>query len=467
MIENKRILILDGRRDEDTHLDTIYSILLNVLGQKGNTAKWFTLRDITLKQCIGCFHCWIATPGQCIHRTDAGSEIIQNILESQILLLFTPVVFGGYSSEIKKIIDRLLPLLLPFFRFNRRSKETHHPLRYITIPSFVAIGVQAHLNKEEAACFRLLIERNAINYNAPSYAVQVVNNLESEEKIKKRFRRLVLENNNHSFLVKSLTCSDENKKIAQERLIKKSRNILFIIGSPKIKTSSTSTALADHLARKINQDGLVVELWPLAVHHLAPRNLKQSFLDAINVADSILIIFPLYFDSLPYILLKTIEHIYSEQDKIQNKQDKYLAALVNNGFPEAHQNTIALTICQNFAMQCGMIWGGGVGMGAGEALINGQPLTGNRGFGGFWRPSLYSVDQAMNMIAKALIQGSPISGKTKQLLARQPVPFISYRGWQFLFIKIGNLMWKREARKNRLRMGTLFDKPYEKTDKMK
>src|SRR6185369_14797581 len=83
-----------------------------------------------------------------------------------------PVSFGGYSSELKKAVDRWLPLGLPYLY--QMHGEIHHTPRYPRYPRLVGIGVQTEANVEEAAIFRAVVGRNAINFHAPSYAADVV-----------------------------------------------------------------------------------------------------------------------------------------------------------------------------------------------------------------------------------------------------------------------------------------------------
>jgi multimeric flavodoxin WrbA len=55
--------------------------------------------------CVGCFNCWFVTPGECVFN-DYGRELAKRICQSDLLIIFSPVTFGSYSSYAKKIIDR-------------------------------------------------------------------------------------------------------------------------------------------------------------------------------------------------------------------------------------------------------------------------------------------------------------------------------------------------------------------------
>ncbi|MCI5211843.1 MAG: flavodoxin family protein, partial [Candidatus Electrothrix sp. ATG2] len=138
-MSKQKVVILDGTRPEDKHLDSILALLIDVLQQhNGTKIQKFTLQAIKINHCIGCFNCWLKTPGRCIHH-DAGVDILRAIQDCTSLFFFSPIVFGGYSSELKKIVDRFLPMSLPFFK--KAHGETHHLLRYPKSIRFFGIGV--------------------------------------------------------------------------------------------------------------------------------------------------------------------------------------------------------------------------------------------------------------------------------------------------------------------------------------
>jgi len=50
---------------------------------------------------------------------------------SELVVLLTPITFEGYCSELKKAVDRVIPLILPYFLFVRH--EVHH-IRRCAVP---------------------------------------------------------------------------------------------------------------------------------------------------------------------------------------------------------------------------------------------------------------------------------------------------------------------------------------------
>ena len=185
----RRVVLLDGTPSGDESLAPVLAMLRETLTDNGAEVQVFSLRDLKLAHCIGCFGCWIETPGICV-QADAAREITAAIVHSEMLVLFTPVTFGGYSPELKVMVDRFVQLALPYFITHHG--EMHHPPRYVPMPRFVAVGVQRQTDNEEATIFKILVGRNAINFHAPSQAAEVVSLGDDADAIRNRFQALLL-----------------------------------------------------------------------------------------------------------------------------------------------------------------------------------------------------------------------------------------------------------------------------------
>jgi len=168
----KRTLVLNGALAGDETLEPVEEALLRLLREERTEIRGYAMRDVPLAHCQGCFECWTTTPGLCKTEGDAGREIAAALIKSDLLVILTPVTFGGYSSEIKKAMDRIICLVLPFFR--RVDGEVHHSRRYPRYPAVAAIGVLGAPDEEQARIFRSLVERNARNMDCPATAVSLL-----------------------------------------------------------------------------------------------------------------------------------------------------------------------------------------------------------------------------------------------------------------------------------------------------
>ena len=104
-----------------------------------------------LAYCTGCFGCWVKTPGECVIHDDIA-RINSAIMNSDAVFYLSPVIFGQFSTNIKTVIDRGLPNMLPFF-IVRPDGSTMHPPRYDRYPSHVFIGYGADVPEEDALLF--------------------------------------------------------------------------------------------------------------------------------------------------------------------------------------------------------------------------------------------------------------------------------------------------------------------------
>ena len=184
----KNVTILDGSGAGDKDLSPILDVLSCVFKAAEAEVVTFSLREMKLAHCLGCFGCWVKTPGLCVE-ADAGRDIARAIVRSDVTVLFTPVTFGGYSPELKKMVDRFIQLASPFFQMDHG--EVHHPPRYSQRPRMVMVGAQRHPNPTEAHIFKTLAGRNAINFHPPSYAADVVSASENMDALQRRFEALL------------------------------------------------------------------------------------------------------------------------------------------------------------------------------------------------------------------------------------------------------------------------------------
>ena len=159
-----KALLLNGYSDDDSDAEMIGSLIVEELNRNGFEVEQIVLKDANVAACQGCFDCWVKTPGEC-KIDDYGRDTARKMVQSQLIIHFTPITFGGYSSELKKVIDRFIPTILPFF--TKRHGETHHEYRYENRGSIIAIGVLDKPDEEKESIFKELVYRNSLNMGAP------------------------------------------------------------------------------------------------------------------------------------------------------------------------------------------------------------------------------------------------------------------------------------------------------------
>jgi multimeric flavodoxin WrbA len=166
-----RALILDGSEKDDKILDFVRGTIEKELEKEGCEFDTFVLRELKIAPCTGCFGCWLKTPGECVIN-DIAQKIAFVAANSKAYIFLTPVRFGGYSSELKKAIDRLLCLLSPFFI--KIEGEVRHPNRYKRGPPMLVMATIKNHDEEREGIFKSIVRRNAANIQSPRHIAEVI-----------------------------------------------------------------------------------------------------------------------------------------------------------------------------------------------------------------------------------------------------------------------------------------------------
>lgn len=166
-----KALVLNGIAHHETPLDSISDEMVDELIQRGWHVSTILLRETDIAGCNGCFSCWQCTPGMCVIE-DYGREVTGKVINSDLVVIVTPVRFGGYSYEAKKALDRMIPLALPFL--TKIDGVTRHPMRYEKYPSFLVVGILPARDEIQEGIFRKLINRNALNFHSTTFTCEIV-----------------------------------------------------------------------------------------------------------------------------------------------------------------------------------------------------------------------------------------------------------------------------------------------------
>jgi len=91
-----------------------------------NNAQFFCANK-KMAPCHGWYSCWLQTPGSCIMH-DGTESLGKQIAFSDEFIIISKNLYGGFSAEVKKALDRSISSVLPFFCV--RNNELHHQPRY-------------------------------------------------------------------------------------------------------------------------------------------------------------------------------------------------------------------------------------------------------------------------------------------------------------------------------------------------
>ena len=149
--------------------------------EKATNADSDILADAqAIKQyCIGCFGCWLKTPGTCIIK-DGFQEMGKKLSEVEEFVLISKATFGSYSSAVKNVLDRSISYVLPFFEI--RNGEMHHGERYHNDLKISAV-FYGDMTDAEKRTAQNLVKANAVNLNAEMGAVHFVETMEEVQEV--------------------------------------------------------------------------------------------------------------------------------------------------------------------------------------------------------------------------------------------------------------------------------------------
>lgn len=134
----------------------------------------------TIKNCIGCFGCWIKTPGVCVLKDDYRNmgELLSKCDE---LIIISRCLYGSYSPFIRNVLDRSISFLLPYFMY--KNRETHHKNRYDNHFTLSVYFYGNDITKAEQETATELVAANSINFHCHENHVSFYPDLQSVKKL--------------------------------------------------------------------------------------------------------------------------------------------------------------------------------------------------------------------------------------------------------------------------------------------
>ncbi|MDR0849318.1 MAG: hypothetical protein LBN10_09850 [Propionibacteriaceae bacterium] len=204
--------------------------------------------------------------------------------------------------------------------------------------------------------------------------------------------------------------------------------ITIINGSPKARGS------ASELIIKAFQSKLGPNAECTVCH--AALWAGPKVVETATMSDAIVLVFPLYVDSIPSHLLRLLDTQGGALSAAAPGAKVY--AVVNNGFYEGRQNAVALEILRNFCARYGLTWGQGLGVGAG-GVITAVPMDS-------W--PLRPLDKALDDFADAVAKGA--IGEDVFITSNLP---------RFVYQLSAHSEWRKLAKKHGLTTKQLYQRP--------
>lgn len=381
----------------------------------------FQLAGFDIGHCMGEFDCFVKTPGRCrIH--DEGQEIERAVHDADLVVLVTPLRFGGYSPTLKKAVDRLLPLISPFFR--KAGGMTHHALRYEKSARWAALALDDTPTAERTRLFRAFAETNALNFGSPAWGAAVVGADRTTWPAAVTGALATPQVPGNASGTAEAARAELLQAIvppAPAAAFPPRPSVAVLQVSPRPPGVSTSQAIWQYLQPSLSAGAVDVQV-VAATEFVRGASIAQAAAQRCAQADLLVILGPLYWDSLPYPGLLALEHIRAARQQSRLKPAR-LVSVLNCGFAEPEQFRFAFGLLREFAREAGYTWAGGLPVAGGEAIA-GRSLD---RLGMLVRPLRKALDSAV----PALVAGGVVPTAACEAAAVQTTPGLLYRffGW--------------------------------------
>jgi multimeric flavodoxin WrbA len=111
---------------EKGNTDLLLKPFLDGMREEGCDVELFCTCRLNVKPCLGDRSCWTKTTGKCVQDDDVKT-LLPRIQEADTIVFATPLYVDGMPGTLKNLIDRLIPLMEPYFVM--REKHCRHPPR--------------------------------------------------------------------------------------------------------------------------------------------------------------------------------------------------------------------------------------------------------------------------------------------------------------------------------------------------
>jgi multimeric flavodoxin WrbA len=132
------VLVVNGSpHGKNGNTYTLQEAFVRGASTAGAKVEEVFLNTKKIKPCLGCYTCWVKTPGTCILKDDQA-ELLEKCRTADTLVLATPLYVDGMTAQTKTFVDRLIPLAKPEFILS--EGHCRHPSAGHVFKNFVLIS---------------------------------------------------------------------------------------------------------------------------------------------------------------------------------------------------------------------------------------------------------------------------------------------------------------------------------------
>lgn len=145
----------------DDKKENIGKSIYDYLKKRDIEVSFISASEGDIKPCYGCNGCVDKTYGKCIFRDDMD-KILPILLEGDILIFTSPLVWGGLSYDVKKILDKTALIGDRFYNVNNKELVKGSISKN---KKTVGIAVSDQLSAKEESDFKYFIKELGIITN--------------------------------------------------------------------------------------------------------------------------------------------------------------------------------------------------------------------------------------------------------------------------------------------------------------
>ena len=319
--------IFDLRSEQDNSLvDRI---------QKLYNEPLVVIRYNDIKPCIGCWNCWLKTPGLCVMK-DTMSEHYTDYVNSDTVIMLMDTAQGFIDYRAKAFIDRLIPLYHPHIIVV--EGECHHAARYDSYPDMVFYYDNKDLTKAEDQLVEDYLYRVAFHFKSKPYRI-TNDNIELIPLQPRQARR---------GLIKWLSVEPIEK-------------LVIYNGSPRIKEGN-STKILEKVKEVLGDK--------VEIRDLKQKDKWAEWATSFAKDTNVMFFMPLYVHAMP-------SHVMAFM-RLLDKSEGSLSFFVQQGFPESSQSYYLEAYFEQLAIRLNRAYLGTAIKGGVEGLSMRPPVSQNQ-----------------------------------------------------------------------------------------
>jgi hypothetical protein len=288
--------------------------------------KIVRLGDQSITSCIGCWSCWLKTPGRCTMK-DQMAEAYPEYVNSDAVILLMDTAQGFISHKAKAFLDRTIPHYHPYIEVV--NGECHHVARYKSYPDMVFYYDTEGLAKGEDQVIEDYLYRTAYHFKSKAYRIV-------------KDRRLQL---------RQLEAREAKRQAVAFAAIEPMEKLVIYNGSPR--RSGSNSALILKKAAEVLGDRV-------EIRDLKERDKWEKWAQAFRSEKHVMFFMPLYVHAMPSHVMRFFEKLQPSKGSI--------SFFVQSGFPESSQSHYLEAYFEQLALRMGRAYAGTAIKGGVEAL---------------------------------------------------------------------------------------------------